>query len=76
MCGLGHPAGSTAKVSDVHRGISDLVDRSKRGDVYSHALGSDAGDFVCCFGCFADRPVDGYANTLVCLALCGPYVAG
>jgi len=25
--------------------------------------------------CFADRPVDGYENTLVCLALCGPYVA-
>jgi hypothetical protein len=68
MCGLGHTAGSAAEVSSLHFGVSDLVDRSKRGDVSRHAPASNAGDFVLCLGAFAGRPVRDGTNALGNLA--------
>ena len=62
MCRLGHTAGSATQVSDVHCGVSDLVDRSKRGDVSRDALASNAGDFVLRLGAFPGRPVRGGTN--------------
>ena len=64
MCGLRHTAGSAAEVSGVHCGVSDLVDRSKRGDVSRDPPASNAGDFVLCLSAFAGRPVRGGTNAL------------
>jgi len=64
MCGLGRIAGSAAEVSDVHCGVSELVDRSKRGDVSRDAPASNADDFVLCLGAFAGRTVRSGTNPL------------
>jgi hypothetical protein len=46
-------------MSDVHCGVSDFVDGSKRGDARRDAPASNAGDFVPGLGAFAGRPVGG-----------------
>jgi hypothetical protein len=63
MCRLGRTAGSAAEMSDVHCGVSDVVDGSKRSDARRDAPAPDAGDFVRGLGVFARRPVGGGTNT-------------
>ena len=57
MCGLRYSAGSAAEMSGVHCGVSDLMDRSKRGDVRRDTPASNTDDLVLCLGAFAGRPV-------------------
>jgi hypothetical protein len=57
MCRLGRTAGSGAEMSDVHCGVSDVVDGSRRGDARRDAPAPNAGDFVPGLGAFAGHPV-------------------
>jgi hypothetical protein len=59
MCRLGRTAGSGAEMSDVHCGVSDFVDGSRRGDARRDASAPNAGDFVPGLGAFAGHPVGG-----------------
>jgi hypothetical protein len=59
MCRLGRTAGSGAEMSDVHCGVSDFVDGSRRGDARRDAPAPNAGDFVPGLGAFAGHPVGG-----------------
>jgi hypothetical protein len=69
MCRLGRTAGSGAEMSDVHCGVSDLVDGSKRGDASRDAPASNADDFVPSLGAFARHPVGGSTDAFG--ELCG-----
>jgi hypothetical protein len=59
MCRLGRTAGSAAEMSDVHCGVPDFVDGSRRGDARRDAPAPDAGDLVPGLGAFARHPVGG-----------------
>jgi hypothetical protein len=62
MCRLGRTAGSAAEMSDVHCGVSDVLDGSRRGNARRDASAPYAGDFVPGLGAFAGCPVGGGAD--------------
>jgi len=62
MCGLGRIAGSTAEMSALPCGLSNLVDRSKRGHASRDAPAPNGRDFVFCLDAFAGRPLGGGTN--------------
>jgi hypothetical protein len=62
MCELGRIAGSAAEMPALPCGISDFVDRSKRGHASRDAPPFNGRDFVLCFDAFAGRPLGGGTN--------------